>query len=987
MPVFKCKMCGGDLVVEEGATVCKCEYCGSTQTIPTADNEKKVKLFDRANNLRLKCEFDKAESVYESIIDEFPEEAEGYWGDLLCKYGIEYVDDPNDGRKVPTCHRSSYDSIMDDPDFDMVMENADTVARSVYRAQAKQLEELRKNIVAVSANEKPYDIFICYKETAEDGNRTLDSVLAQDVYDALTERGYRVFFSRISLEDKLGTEYEPYIFAALNSAKIMLAFGTSYDNYNAVWVKNEWSRYLHLMAKDKTKHLIPCYKDIDAYDIPKEFSKLQGQDLGKVGAIQDLVRGIDKILGKDRSGADLNSVDDVKAGAEINAEVNALLRRAKLYLEEKDWDKAVEYCERVLDKEPENSQAYLLKGLALDECLNIDELAQKYYKNAQLQESTPLRYARHFANKETEALLFEFDQRKRDLLSEFDQREKALLTEEKQRKQRLQSEIKALRIKRENDPAAQQLRKKLKEVREKANLVEARVYSTGYATYVLCEDGTIRGTTILKDIYGVCDDCQSQATQWRNIKIVNGPSIFGDTAGVTYDGRVLTISHGNERRTFRHDDLSALNTWTDIKRIYPDKCGFYYGIKKDGTVVCACVNDYRARDTKGDGRDAVSKLNNISEYLGNYFGRDIFLRNDGTLASTEYTGYDDRSCWDELSSWTNIVGLDTIPGRIIGKKKDGSLIATRYFDKGEDRSGWDKICRWTDIVCFHTFYERVIALNEYGELLAASTLNAKRDPSYRTDAWRSEEISKWKNIAKLYWKDGIFYGLTGDGILIATKYRGKSEDRNSERDSLIGMENVIGFKPESEYDVAIKNDGSLVAVGENDHGQCNVTNLKICDDVDKMIENLKIREKQEQQEYAYKQACQKIEDIIQAEIAKQSKPICEEYDLNIKKLNEKMNDEIVENEKKTAPIEEEITNLKREKASLGLFRGKEKKKIQESIDALLKRLNTIGTTEDIRKKYKIQFDFLAKKQTENLAVMKEEIRAKYVMPKLEDFME
>ena len=57
------------------------------------------------------------------------------------------------------------------------------------------------------------------------------SVIAQDVYDALTTKGYRVFFSRITLEDKLGTEYEPYIFAALNSAKVMLAFGTSYDYY------------------------------------------------------------------------------------------------------------------------------------------------------------------------------------------------------------------------------------------------------------------------------------------------------------------------------------------------------------------------------------------------------------------------------------------------------------------------------------------------------------------------------------------------------------------------------------------------------------------------------------------------------------------------------------------------------------------------------------------------------------------------------------
>lgn len=274
MSVIKCKMCGGDLELIEGSSVAVCEYCGSQQTVPAADNEKKLTLFARANRLRLACEFDKAAGVYESIVADFPTEAEAYWGLVLCRYGIEYVDDPATGKKIPTCHRSSFDSVMEDSDFEQALENADAVAQRVYRDEAKAIEELRRGIVEVSGKEPPYDIFICYKETAEDGQRTVDSVIAQDVYDALTEKGYRVFFSRISLEDKLGTEYEPYIFAALHSAKIMLAFGTDYEYYNAVWVKNEWSRYLQLMTKDKSKHLIPCYKGIDAYDMPKEFAKL-----------------------------------------------------------------------------------------------------------------------------------------------------------------------------------------------------------------------------------------------------------------------------------------------------------------------------------------------------------------------------------------------------------------------------------------------------------------------------------------------------------------------------------------------------------------------------------------------------------------------------------------------------------------------------------------------------------------------------------------
>ena len=360
MAVIKCKMCGGTLATIPDSTVAECEYCGSIQTIPQQDDEKKLTLFARANRLRAACEFDKAAGVFETIVADFPEEAESYWGLVLCKYGIEYVDDPATGRKIPTCHRSSFDSIMDDSDFGQAMENADTLARRVYREEANQIEEIRKGIIAVSANEQPYDIFICYKETDENGDRTLDSVLAQDIYDALTEKGYRVFFSRITLEDKLGVEYEPYIFAALNSARIMLAVGTDYEYYNAVWVKNEWSRYLKLMTADKSKHLIPCFKGIDAYDMPREFAKLQAQDLGKVGAMQDLLRGVDKLLGRKPQIIKKN----VTLQQTVNPTVDSFLQRAFICLEDGDWKDAQKCCEQVLNVDPKNVKAYLCMLMA-----------------------------------------------------------------------------------------------------------------------------------------------------------------------------------------------------------------------------------------------------------------------------------------------------------------------------------------------------------------------------------------------------------------------------------------------------------------------------------------------------------------------------------------------------------------------------------------------------------------------------------------------
>ena len=370
MAVIKCKMCGGDLNISEGSSVVECEYCGTRQTVPCADNEKKMTLFARAGRLLRGCEFDKSSGVFESIVADFPEEAEAYWGLVLCKYGIEYVDDPATGKKVPTCHRSSFDSVLDDPNFEQACENGDVIARRVYREEARQIEELRKGIIEVSGKEAPYDIFISYKETDDQGNRTLDSVIAQDLYNELTEKGYRVFFSRISLEDKLGVEYEPYIFAALNSARLMLVVGTDYEHFDAVWVKNEWSRFLKLISSGQKKVLIPVFKNMDPYDMPKEFAKLSAQDMGKVGAMQDLLRGVEKILG----GKTEEKKETVVVQQSSGPNVQALLKRGEMALADGKWDDAKGYYDRVLDMDAECGEAYLGLFLVEQKTSSVDAL-------------------------------------------------------------------------------------------------------------------------------------------------------------------------------------------------------------------------------------------------------------------------------------------------------------------------------------------------------------------------------------------------------------------------------------------------------------------------------------------------------------------------------------------------------------------------------------------------------------------------------------
>ncbi len=359
MAKFKCKMCGAPLDVSEGQTVVTCAFCQSKQTVANADDERKENLFNRANSLRASCDFDKAILSYQSILSIFPNEPEAHWGLCLCKYGIEYVDDPFTHKKIPTIHRMSFDSILKDSDYLAAVSFADVVAKEEYQDEAKQITNIQKNILSISQKEEPFDIFICYKETSDAGKRTPDSVLAQEIYSNLVDKGYKVFFSRITLENKLGTMYEPYIFAALNSAKIMLAIGTKKEYFEAVWVKNEWARFIDLMKTRPDHYLIPCYKDMDAYEMPEQFLAFQGQDMSKLGFMQDLLRGIDKIMG--RSEAPIAHTEATIIQTDVN--VPALLKRAEILISDANYEKADELLERVLDNDPTNSQAYLLKLL------------------------------------------------------------------------------------------------------------------------------------------------------------------------------------------------------------------------------------------------------------------------------------------------------------------------------------------------------------------------------------------------------------------------------------------------------------------------------------------------------------------------------------------------------------------------------------------------------------------------------------------------
>lgn len=100
---------------------------------------------------------------------------------------------------------------------------------------------------------------------------------------------------------------------------------------------------------------------MDPYDLPEEFSHLQAQDMSKLGFMQDLIRGIKKITRSSESATPVKETVIVNSGSVNTA---PLLKRAFMFLEDGNFKDANDYCEKVLDIDPENAQAYLGKLMA-----------------------------------------------------------------------------------------------------------------------------------------------------------------------------------------------------------------------------------------------------------------------------------------------------------------------------------------------------------------------------------------------------------------------------------------------------------------------------------------------------------------------------------------------------------------------------------------------------------------------------------------------
>ena len=415
-----CNICGANLIYKDGKWVCPA--CGAFKT-EEISNEEVTLLYNAAQKLRL-ANFDDAEEAYRDIIAKYPENSEAHLGLVLSKYGIKYEDD-YDGKKLLTCYATSIESVLTDKDYlDAVRLCKDKYQKEYYIEQGKVLEKIRIEWLEKASKEPKYDVFLCFKDSDKLNNmeRTDDSIEVANLYTHLSSLGYKVFYSRESLRDKVAEKYEPYIYNALNTAAVMIVYGSKIEYFSSVWMKNEWTRYVRRLReglKIEGSLVIAC-DGVNPGDLPRPLNQMQVLDARKKTFYGDLEAHIAKIIsiarrpkatverveissaiGKKKASID-NQIKTIKVGGGVgkktpvvidNAvsvreigryEVPALtpdedtkLKSIAQFLRSGLFDPANKVADELLKKNKYNGQALLAKLLVEYSAKNIDELAYK----------------------------------------------------------------------------------------------------------------------------------------------------------------------------------------------------------------------------------------------------------------------------------------------------------------------------------------------------------------------------------------------------------------------------------------------------------------------------------------------------------------------------------------------------------------------------------------------------------------------------------
>jgi len=251
------------------------------------------------------------------------------------------------------------------------------------------------------------------------------------------------------------------------------------------------------------------------------------------------------------------------------------------------------------------------------------------------------------------------------------------------------------------------------------------------------------------------------------------------TVALKKNGMILTTGKNESGQC-------SVSSWMDILSV---SAGGEHsvGLTVDGTVVTAGSN------LQGQ-CDVANWKNIVSVSAG--FVHTVGLREDGTVLATGANKH--GQC--DTAGWKNIVAVSAGTSHTVGLRIDGTVVATGKNDKGQCN-----VSQWTDIVAISAGGIHTVGIKADGTVVAAGE-----------NYWGQCNVERWRDIMAVFAAGYRTIGLKADGTLVGTGWDAGGTYK------VPNWTDVVAIGAGDSHTVGLRSDGTVVAEGSNDLEQCAV---------------------------------------------------------------------------------------------------------------------------------------------------------------------
>ncbi len=141
MATLKCKYCGGNISAFPGNALGICSRCGTTVTLPADGSQHRAAAHNCGNYLRRAGKFDQAMAQYQKLLQEDDTDAEAHWCSALCRFGVQYVLETEDGAYVPRVTRPGNGKFLESGEYLAALANSGGAVQLQYEKEAAKIAD------------------------------------------------------------------------------------------------------------------------------------------------------------------------------------------------------------------------------------------------------------------------------------------------------------------------------------------------------------------------------------------------------------------------------------------------------------------------------------------------------------------------------------------------------------------------------------------------------------------------------------------------------------------------------------------------------------------------------------------------------------------------------------------------------------------------------------------------------------------------------